>query len=162
MKNKSFREQILVVDDEPLICLSYKEILGKEGFDVDVAHSAEEGLRKGLEKKFDLILLDIKMPDIGGLTLLKKMRAEQQDTPVVIITAYATVQAAVEAMRLGATDLLQKPFTPEELSRVVRSVILKKERMAERIPQELIIPKEMVQKFNYGMMENPGRKQEPE
>ena len=67
----SVREQILVVDNEPLICKSCKEILEDEGFLVDMAYSGEEGLKKGLEKKFDLVILDIRMPDISGMTLLE-------------------------------------------------------------------------------------------
>jgi len=140
------REQILVVDDEPMICESCKEILEDEGFFVDMAYSGEEGLRKGLEKKFDLVILDIRMPDISGMTLLKRMKTEQKNTPVVMITAYSTVESAVEAMKLGARDFVPKPFTPEELSQVVRSVIVKKGEMGERIPGEQIIPKEMVRK----------------
>ncbi len=112
MENMNAREQILVVDDEPLICQSYKEILEGEGFFVDMAYSGEKGLKKILEKKFDLVLLDIQMPDISGLSLLKRMRAEQKNTPVVITTSYLTVEVAVEAMKLGATDFVQKPFTP--------------------------------------------------
>jgi len=142
----SAREQILVVDDEAMICKSCKEILEYEGYLVEMASSGEEGLKKVLKKEFDLVILDIKMPDISGLTLLKRMRAEQNHTPVVMMTAYSTVEAAVEAMKLGAKDFVPKPFTPEELSQVVRSVIIKKEEMAERIPGEQIIRKEVVQK----------------
>jgi DNA-binding NtrC family response regulator len=160
MENMNARGQILIVDDGPMICQSCKEILEYEGYLVDMACSGEEGLKKVLEKKFDLVLLDITMPDISGLTLLKKMRAEQKNTPVVMITAYSTVEAAVEAMKLGATDFVQKPFTPEELSQVVRSVIVEKGVMAERISQEQIISKEMVQKLNYGMIGRVGGKKQ--
>ena len=152
MENANARGQILIVDDGPMICQSCKEILEYEGYLVDMASSGEEGLKKVSEKKFDLILLDIAMPDISGLTLLKRMKAEQKSTPVVMVTAYSTVEAAVEAMKLGARDFVQKPFTPEELSRVVRSVIVEKGVMAERISPEQIISKDMVQKLNYGMM----------
>jgi DNA-binding NtrC family response regulator len=158
MEDMNARGQILIVDDGPMICQSCKEILEYEGYLVDMAYSGEEGLKKVSEKKFDLILLDIAMPDISGLTLLKKMRAEQKNTPVVMITAYSTVEAAVEAMKLGARDFVQKPFTPEELSQVVRSVIVEKGAMAERISQEQIISKDMVQKLNYGMMGRGGNK----
>jgi len=151
MEDMDSRGRILIVDDGPMICQSCKEILEYEGYLVDIAHSGEEGLKRVLGKKFDLILLDITMPEISGLTLLKKMRAEQNHTPVVMITAYSTVEAAVEAMKLGASDFIQKPFTREELSQVVRSVIVEKGEMAERISQEQIISKDMVQKMNYGM-----------
>jgi len=152
------RGQILIVDDGPMICQSCKEILEYEGYLVDMAYSGEEGLKKVLEKKFDLILLSITMPDISGLTLLKRMKAERKNTPVVMITAYSTVEAAVEAMKLGARDFVQKPFTAEELSQVVRSGILEKGAMAERISQEQIISKDMVQKLNYGIMGRGGNK----
>lgn len=158
MENVNARGQILIVDDGPMICQSCKAILECEGYLVDMAYSGEEGLKKALEKKFDLVLLDITMPDISGLTLLKRMRAEQKNTPVVMITGYLTVEVAVEAMKLGATDFIQKPFTPEKLSQAVRSVIIQKGGMAERIPQEQIISKEMVQKLNYGMIRRVGNK----
>jgi carbon-monoxide dehydrogenase iron sulfur subunit len=146
VENMSGREQILVVGDEPMICKSCKEILEDEGFFVDMAYTGEEGLQKGLGKKFDLVILDIRMPDISGMTLLKRMRAEQRDTPVVMITAYSTVESAVEAMKLGARDFVPKPFSPDELSQVVRSAIIQEGETSRRIPGELIIPKEIVQK----------------
>lgn len=158
MENINARGQILIVDDGPMICQSCKEILEYEGYLVDMAYSGEEGLKKVSEKKFDLILLDITLPDISGMNLLKKMRAEQKNTPVVMITAYSTVEAAVEAMKLGARDFVQKPVTPEELSQAVRSVMVEKGGMAERISQEQIISKDMVQKLNYGMMGRGGNK----
>ena len=158
MEDMNSKGQILIIDDGPMICQSCKEILEYEGYLVDMAYSGEEGLKKVSEKKFDLILLDIAMPDISGLTLLKRMKAEQKSTPVVMVTAYSTVEAAVEAMKLGARDFVQKPFTPEELSRVVRSVIVEKGVMAERISPEQIISKDMVQKLNYGMKGRGGNK----
>jgi len=147
------RVRILVVDDEPMICQSCKEILEFEGYMVETAISGEEGLKKALEQKFDLAILDIKMPDMSGLNLLKRMRAGQSPTPIVMMTAYSTVETAVEAMKLGATDFVQKPFTPEELSRVVRSVIIKKKERAEGIPGVEAGPQETVQKFNEDRVE---------
>ena len=158
MEDMNSKGQILIIDDGPMICQSCKEILEYDGYLVDMAYSGEEGLKKVSEKKFDLILLDIAMPDISGLTLLKKMKAEQKSTPVVMITAHSTVEAAVEAMKLGARDFVQKPFTPEELTQAVRSVIVEGGVMAERIPPEQIISKDMVQKLNYGMMKRSGNK----
>jgi len=148
MEDRIARVRILVVDDEPMICQSCKEILEFEGYIVDTASSGEEGLKKALEKKFDLAILDIKMPDISGLNLLKRMRDEQIPTPVIMMTAYSTVETAVEAMKLGATDFVQKPFTPEELSQVVRSVISKKRERAEGVPGVEVGPPETVRKFN--------------
>lgn len=146
MEKRNAPVQILVVDDEPMICQSCKEILEYEGYLVETAGSGEEGLKRVLEKKFDLVILDVKMPDISGLNLLKRMRAEPNHTPVVMMTAYSTVETAVEAMKLGATDFVQKPFTPEELSQVVHSVVIKKGEKAERISGEKVSLQETVRK----------------
>ena len=117
------KDKILVVDDEPMICKSCKEILEGEGYDVDLANSGQEGVKKALEKIFDLVIVDMKMPDLSGMSLLKRIKGEKLKTPVIMITAYSTLETAIEAMKLGAADYIPKPFTPDELSGVVKSVI---------------------------------------
>ena len=71
------KDKILVVDDEPMICKSCKEILEEEGYRVDMAHSGQEGVAKALEKAFDLLIVDMKMPDLSGMALLKRIKGEK-------------------------------------------------------------------------------------
>jgi carbon-monoxide dehydrogenase iron sulfur subunit len=140
------KEQILVVDDEPMICKSCKEILEEEGYRVDLAYSGQEGINKALAKAFDLVIVDLKMPDLSGMALLKRIKGENLKTPVIMITAFSTVETAIEAMKMGASDYIPKPFTPEELSDVVSTVITKKEAVEERFPVGHVIGRETVMK----------------
>ncbi|MBW2065519.1 MAG: response regulator [Deltaproteobacteria bacterium] len=110
---RSFR--ILIVDDEPIVRDSLKEWLEDEGFRVDTAESGTQALQRIAESTFHLMLLDIKMPGMDGVEVLKRARELNPDLPVVMMTAYATVETAVEAMKIGALDYLMKPFDPDSL-----------------------------------------------
>ncbi|MFW5636646.1 MAG: response regulator, partial [Thermodesulfobacteriota bacterium] len=113
--------KILVVDDELIVRDSVKEWLAEEaGFSVEMAGSGQEAIDAVKKTEFHLVLLDIKMPGMDGVEVLKKIKEIQPDMQVVMITAYATVETAVEAMKEGALDYLIKPFDPDDLiSRVV-------------------------------------------
>src|SRR5208337_4724772 len=132
--------------DEPMICKSCKEILEEEGYRVDMAHSGQEGVAKALENPFDLLIVDMKMPDLSGMAVLKRIKGERLRTPVIMITAYSTVETAIEAMKLGASDYIPKPFTPDELAEVVKEVIARGGEMAPRFPEGQLISKETVLK----------------
>jgi len=106
---------ILVVDDELVLRNSLKEWLGEEGFRVDTAESGPEALEKLTTHGYHLMLLDIKMPGMDGVEVLKRSKELRPDLVVVMMTAYATVETAVEAMKLGALDYLMKPFDPDIL-----------------------------------------------
>jgi DNA-binding NtrC family response regulator len=106
---------ILIVDDDKVMQDSCSLILKKEGYAVQVAGDGEEGLRAFREKLFHVILLDLKMPGMDGMQVLAKIKEESPETPVIIITGYASIGSAVEAMKRGAFEYLTKPFTPEEL-----------------------------------------------
>ena len=106
---------ILVVDDELIVRDSLKELLEDEGFTVDMAGSGPEALEKLSQQPFSLMLADIKMPGMDGVELLEKAREDHPDLVVVMMTAYATVETAVTAMKLGARDYLIKPFQPDTL-----------------------------------------------
>ena len=116
-------KHILVVDDEPNVRLSYRTVLEAEHYAVEEANSAPAGLEKLVTSRFDLAILDMRMPEMDGLDLLARMRERGLTTPVVIITAYGDLPHAVRAMKLGAIDFLQKPLTPERLRRLVEEVI---------------------------------------
>ncbi len=109
------RFHILVVDDELIVRDSLKEWLEEEGFTVDVAASGPEALEKLNEKPYQLMLTDIKMPGMDGVELLNKAKQDFPELTVVMMTAYATVETAVEAMKTGALDYLVKPFDPDQL-----------------------------------------------
>lgn len=113
-ERKKFR--VLVVDDERILRDSLKAWLDdEEGFAVDTAESGPDALDKLAKQAYGLMLLDIKMPEMDGVEVLKKAREIRPDLPVVMMTAYATVETAVEAMKVGALDYLIKPFDPETL-----------------------------------------------
>jgi len=117
------RMRALVIDDEQIVLDSVKKILTQESFDVDVAISSRQGLDLALSNFYDIVLTDIRMPEIGGMRILRDVKRKKPSVPVMIITGYATAQSAVQAMKLGATDYIEKPFTPEELVEAVRAAI---------------------------------------
>jgi len=106
---------MLVVDDEYGLRDGITRIFTLEGYEVDAAPGGEEGIRKGLEKEYDIVLLDLMMPDTDGLTVLKRLRAEHPDTEYLIITAFAGIDSAVEATKIGASTYIPKPFTPDQI-----------------------------------------------
>jgi DNA-binding NtrC family response regulator len=117
------RPRVLVVDDEPNMCRSLAILVSDEGRrEVDTARSGEEALAK-LGQSTDVILCDLSMPGIDGIEVLRRVRAARLDVQVILMTAYSTVQSAVEAMRLGAHEYLIKPFTNEEVCAAVESAL---------------------------------------
>lgn len=115
--------KVLVIDDEQIVLDSVSKILTVENYDVDVSLSGRQGLDWAIQRQYDIVLTDIRMPDIGGMRVLRDIKRVKPSLPVVIITGYATVRSAVQAMKLGATDYLQKPFTPEKLLKAVTSAL---------------------------------------
>ncbi len=119
-ERKAFR--VLVVDDEQIVRESLKDWLEDVGFDVESAASGEEALERLDQDPFDLLLVDIKMPGMDGVEVLRRAREAHADLMVIMITAYATVDTAVEAMKMGALDYLTKPFDPEKLVPMVETL----------------------------------------
>jgi len=117
------RKSILIVDDEKNIRLTLSQTLEALGVEPDTAANGEETLAKLKEKEFGLILLDLKMPGMDGMEVLRRVREIRPDIRVIIITAYGTIESAVEAMKLGAVDFIQKPFATEEIRELVSRVI---------------------------------------
>lgn len=114
---------ILVIDDEVAVNNNIRKILSKKGFIVDQAVTKNEALNKIQESAYTLVLLDLKIPDVKGLELLKAIRDQRPETQVVIITGYASIETAVESSRLGAIDYLAKPFTPDEVRDVTERAL---------------------------------------
>lgn len=125
--------RILVVDDEMIVCESCKRILEEEGYEVETALSGKEAFEKMKANPFDIIITDLKMPGIDGMEVLRTFRKEYPDSIIIMITGFSTVETAVEAMKFGAFDYIPKPFTPDEVSIVVKKAIEKKSLMAENI-----------------------------
>ena len=115
--------KLLVVDDEEVICLACRRIFARQGFQVEVNTDACEGLNCALSGDYAAILLDIKMPKIDGIQFLERLRESKPDQPVLIMTGYPSIPNASAAIRLGASDYVTKPFTPEEITRSVQRIV---------------------------------------
>lgn len=127
-------EKILIVDDEKAIVFALEEALLDEGYDVRTAHSGEDGLELFKEEPADIVLTDLKMPGMTGTQLLSKVKELSPQTQVVIITAYGNFDSAVEAVRLGAFDYIQKPFQIANVKQIVAKA-LAAPRAAAREPE---------------------------
>ena len=122
---------ILIVDDEKNIRLTLSHALEVLGVETDTASNGEEALTKLKEKEFGLVLLDLHMPGVQGMDVLRRLREIRPDIRVIIITAYGTVGLAVDAIRLGAVDFVQKPFIPDEIREIV-SRVMDREKLDEQ------------------------------
>ena len=121
---------LLVIDDEPEIRETLQSLLLTEGYSVESAASGEEGLQRAAEKPVDLILLDAALPDQAGLEVLRRIRSSDPAVAVVMITAYGSVEKAVEAIRLGANNYITKPWNNERLLAEIKSLI-RQQRLTE-------------------------------
>ncbi|MFA5353223.1 MAG: sigma-54 dependent transcriptional regulator [Thermodesulfovibrionales bacterium] len=125
--------QILVVDDEEIVRQSCLRVLSPEGYIVDTAENGLEALKRLREMHYDLVLTDLLMPGPSGMELLQEIKEAWSDTEVIIITGYGTVKTAVDALKYGAYDYIEKPFTPEELVNVVDRCLEKKRLLIENM-----------------------------
>ena len=112
-------EELLVVDDEPQMLIAINETLRRRGYCITTAGSGVEALCRLKEKYFRLVITDMRMPEVSGLDLLRKVKNVAPQTPVILLTAYGTIENAVDAMRNGAFDYLLKPLDIDDLSRVL-------------------------------------------
>jgi len=116
-------EKLLIVEDEETLCESLKRVLSREGYVVDTAFSAEAALELLAQGFYDLIITDIILPGITGIELLKVIKEKFPDQNVIITTAYASLETAVEALRTGAYDYVVKPVMHEEIKQIVKNAI---------------------------------------
>ena len=114
---------ILIIDDEPLMRISISDALKSEGYNTLSAASGSEGLKAVKDNSYDVVITDLKLPEVDGLQILKACRQFSPGTKVLMITAYASVETAVEAMKQGAYDYITKPFSMDELILTVRRLI---------------------------------------
>ena len=126
---------VLVVDDEQTVCNSCKKILTREGYKVDVALSGEEALSKAKGNEFDVLIADWKMPEIDGIEVARRIKKENPNMAVILITGYPSVETSIKAMRAGVSDYVPKPFTPEELSDAMMRALAK----GQAVPADLVL-----------------------
>ncbi|MFB0564368.1 MAG: sigma-54-dependent transcriptional regulator [Candidatus Aminicenantaceae bacterium] len=142
------KPSILIIDDDEVILDSCTQVLKKEGYTVKTVKDGSEGLRLFKLRFFHIVLLDLKLPGLDGMEILSKMKVESPETPVIIITGYATIDSAVEAMKRGAFDYIAKPFSPAELR-----VITKKALRGRKVFLEnLYLRKELEAKSEFDMV----------
>ncbi|HYW79954.1 MAG TPA: sigma-54 dependent transcriptional regulator [Thermoguttaceae bacterium] len=123
--------RILVVDDEEVVCKSCDRLLSEEGYEVDTSLDPEKGLTMAEQDPYDVILVDLKMPEVGGMEFLRRIKAVRPDTEVVIMTGFAQIATAVEATKLGAFDYIPKPFSPDQLAVTVGKALATREIISE-------------------------------
>jgi DNA-binding NtrC family response regulator len=117
---------ILIVDDEKIVRDSLFHWFEEEGYYVDTAEDGESALRKYEKGKYDLLLLDMKMPGMSGIDLLTKIKSIDKDSLIILITAFASVPTAITALKQGAYDYVTKPVDPDELAHLVKKALEQK------------------------------------
>ncbi|MBN1273084.1 MAG: sigma-54-dependent Fis family transcriptional regulator [Candidatus Aminicenantes bacterium] len=137
--------KIHVIDDEPVIHEVLGDLLQSEGYEVVISSNGEEALEKNFSNDFDLVLLDLLMPGLDGITVLKRLKEKDPLGVVIIITAYASVESAISAMKIGAFDYIQKPFKHDELLLTIERAIGHK-RLQE---ENLRLKHELNSKFSF-------------
>ncbi len=130
------KKQVLIVDDEPNLRKILAAQLSRDGYEVMLAEDGEQGLTMLREHHIDLVVTDLKMPKVDGMTLLRDALREQPDLPIVMITAHGTVDTAVEALKLGAFDYLTKPFDKDEVRQVVAKALKTRQLAQEEATTE--------------------------
>jgi DNA-binding NtrC family response regulator len=117
------QKHILVIDDEEIVRISCQRALTPEGYTVDVAADGLEGLKLVKEKSYDLILTDLKMPNMDGMEVIENIRKTQPQAKIIVITGYSTIETAVKAIKMGAFNYIEKPFTPDGLLAAVKEAL---------------------------------------
>ena len=128
-------QRILVVDDENSMCEFMKIMLGKEGYDVDAEQDGRRAVERVAEKPYDLVIADLMMPKMSGLELMEEVRGDHPDLPFLVMTAFASVETAIEALKKGASDYVTKPFKIDEIKLTIQKTLESRELRKEN--QEL-------------------------
>lgn len=149
------REKVLVIDDEAVVRSLLQRVLTEAGYDVVTAADGQEGLAKASEEKVSIVLTDIRMPVMSGMEVLRKLALQRPRYCVVMVTAIAELQSAIEALQMGAYDYITKPFDQNEVKQKVDSAIAKwqrdkqeaqrYDRLSERVSEQA---ERMKQQFN--------------
>jgi len=137
------RPLLLVVDDEPPVLKIVERLAGRAGFDVVTCGSGADAMRTLMRRPADLAMVDLRMPDVNGLDLLRQIRAAVPGCEVILMTAYAAVDSAVEAIKLGAREYLTKPFDFDRLRQVLESIRAEIERRAQIVALESQVARQL-------------------
>ena len=123
---------ILLMEDEHSIANGLKMVLSEEGYQVDLAMTGKGALESFFGNGFDLLVADLRLPDIDGFEVIKEVKAKRPETEVVVITGYSSVYSAVDAMKLGVYDYLPKPFTEDEIKTAVSGALENKKKPGKK------------------------------
>ncbi|MCP3889826.1 MAG: response regulator [Desulfobulbaceae bacterium] len=161
---------ILIMEDEEVVAKGLEMVLSEEGYNVDLAFTGEQALETFSSDKYDLLVADLRLPDVDGMEVIKKVKETQPETEVVVITGYSSVTSAVDAMKIGVFDYLTKPFVETEIKEAVHGALQKiheeEARIKNKVAQEeskLIEKREVIrildrtaedQRFWTDLMEN--------
>jgi DNA-binding NtrC family response regulator len=126
--------KILVVDDDAIVIKSCRRILEAEGFEIIAVPGADEALEKIKSSEFDLLLMDVKMPKHDGIFLMREIKKNWPDIPIIVMSGYPTPETIADVLKLGATQFIPKPFRPDELVKSVRQVTQKILRKKSSLP----------------------------
>lgn len=118
-------EKLLIVEDEDTLCHSLQRVFAREGYEVDIADSAESAIELLARNSYDLVITDIILPGISGIELIKRYRGKNPSQKMIIMTAYASLETAMEAIKVGACDFIVKPVVHDEMKQVVRKALEK-------------------------------------
>ena len=140
------KPRILVVDDEAAVRESLNDWLMEDDYEVGLAASGEDAVSMAQENSWDVILLDLKMPGMDGLETLKRLKKMMPEAEVLMMTAFATIDTAVQAMKEGAFDYLVKPFDPDEIEMHIKKIVEHKELVLENI----LLRQKLEEKYQYG------------
>jgi len=139
-------ERLLIVEDEDTLRESLKRVFAREGYEVEVARSAEAALTVTEEQSFDLIITDIILPGMDGIELLRRCREQNPEQLIIVMTAFASLETAVEALRGGAYDYIIKPIIHEEVKRIARNALRERSLRAENT----ILKKQIEERYDFG------------
>nr|WP_320014804.1 response regulator [uncultured Desulfobacter sp.] len=131
-------EKVLIIDDEQEFTEALAERMTNRGMDVSTSSSAIEGLKNVEDKSFDVVVLDLQMPEMDGIETLKALKKKKPELQVILLTGHATVEKGIEAMKLGAMDLLEKPADLTTLTEKIKKAQAKKMILVEKKAEERI------------------------
>ena len=131
---ESPKQKILAIDDEQIVRISCERILRPAGYDIDTCADGLNALIMIDAKKYDLVLTDLKMPNMDGLEVMAAIKKKLPDAKVIIVTGYSTLDNAVKATLTGAYNYIEKPFSPETLLAVVRDALKEKNNLGDKDP----------------------------
>jgi DNA-binding NtrC family response regulator len=148
--------KLLLIDDDINLCRVLSHQLKKKGYQVTIANAGREGLDKFKADDFEIVITDIQMPDISGIEVLERIRKTNQQAVIIIITAYGSVENAIEACRMGADDYITKPFSQEQLHFVIEKAVRLRKLQGENIR----LRRELKDRYDFGNMvaESPAMK----